>query len=124
MDVGGLNLHTPNASDQLVDMRAKELRDRPAGVDDAEAAQKLEALFATLLVKELRKALPDGFFGKGVGADTFNGWFDQHVGEELADSGALRLAGMLKASIGSKQESQDQLQRSTDSRSEQNGEWK
>lgn len=63
------------------------------------AAEKLEALFATILVKEMRRALPNGFFGDGIGADTFNGWFDEHLGEALARSGALDLAGMIKTSL-------------------------
>ncbi len=64
------------------------------------AAEKLEALFATILVKEMRRALPNGFFGDGTGADTFNGWFDEHLGEALARSGALDLVGMIKTSLG------------------------
>lgn len=68
--------------------------------DPKVAAEKLEALFATILVKEMRRALPNGFFGDGTGADTFNGWFDEHLGEALARSGALNLAGMIKTSLG------------------------
>lgn len=68
--------------------------------DPEVAAKKLEALFATILVKEMRRALPNGFFGTGSGADTFNGWFDEHLGEALARSGALNLAGMIKTSLG------------------------
>jgi len=63
----------------------------------------MEALFATLLVRELRRALPDGFFGKSAGADTFEGWFDQHIGQALADSDALGLAGQIKVSLEQKQ---------------------
>lgn len=67
--------------------------------DPVEAAHQMEALFATMLVKELRRALPNGFFGDGTGADTFNGWLDEHFGGALAESGALDLAGMIRTSL-------------------------
>ena len=67
------------------------------------AARDFEALLGTLLVKELRQSLPDGFFGKGEGFETFEGWFDEILGEKLAQSGALELAGMVKASLGTKE---------------------
>ena len=66
------------------------------------AASDLERLFATFVVKELRNSLPDGFFGQGAGADVYEGWLEEHLGRSLADSGALDLAGRIKASIDSK----------------------
>ena len=75
---------------------------------DLEAGEKLEALFATMLVKELRKALPDeGFFGSGKGADVFNGWMDDFLGQQLADDGALDLAGRVKVALSQQQSEQD-----------------
>ena len=68
-----------------------------------EAAAKFEALLATTLVKEMRKTLPEGFFGSGAGSDVFDGWLDEHVGKALAQSGGLDLAGMIKTGIGTKQ---------------------
>lgn len=77
-----------------------------AGAEDLagaeEAAERLEGLFATLLVKEMRRALPEGFFGDGSAADIYGGWFDEHVGEALARDGALDLAGMIKANLSAK----------------------
>ena len=79
-----------------------DLERQLSSTEPAEAAEKMEALFATLLVRELRRALPEGFFGKSAGADTFEGWFDQHLGQALADSGALDLAGQVKVSLEQK----------------------
>jgi Rod binding domain-containing protein len=70
-----------------------------------EAARKFETLFATVLVKEMRKGLSDGFFGKGPGADVFSGWLDEHVGGALAASGDLDIAGFIKVNLGAKQAS-------------------
>ena len=63
------------------------------------AAHEMEKLFATMLVGELRKALPEGFFGSGPGADTFNGWFDEQLGASLASRSSLGLAGQIKESM-------------------------
>lgn len=73
-------------------------KDTPA----EEAANKLEGLFATMLVKEMRNALSTGFFGDGSAGDIYGGWFDEHVGAALARDGALNLAGMIKANLSSK----------------------
>ena len=66
----------------------------------ADASQRFESLLATMLVKELRQTLPDGFFGDGPGADVYAGWMDKHLGDALAGSDALGIAGMVKAEIG------------------------
>ena len=89
MDVGSIPL-TPDLAASALERRASELKRS----DAADAGKKLEALFATILVKELRSTLPDeGFFGEGPGADVFNGWMDEFLGEQLAASGGLDLAG-------------------------------
>ena len=69
------------------------------GADAETAAQKFEALFATMLVREMRRALPEGFFGGGSGAEIYDGWLDEHVGKALARDGALHLAGMIKTNL-------------------------
>lgn len=68
-----------------------------------EAARKFETLIATQLVKELRRGLPDGFFGDGPGSDVYNGWLDTRLGESLAENWQLDLAGMVKTNLDSKQ---------------------
>lgn len=79
-----------------------------AGATAEEAGRRMEALFATMLVKELRRALPNqGFFGTGPGADTYNGWFDEHLGEILARDAALGLAGQVKVALDRRQAAQE-----------------
>jgi Rod binding domain-containing protein len=74
-----------------------------SGASDAEAAQDFERLMATMLVKEMRRGLPEGFFGSGPGADSFNAWMDEHVGDAIASTNALDLAGMVKTVIDTKE---------------------
>lgn len=94
----------PSLPPSLIQPRASssDLADQIASSKPEEAGKKMEALFATMLVRELRRALPNGFFGKGAGADTFEGWLDQHLGQALADSGTLDIAGQVKVSLEGK----------------------
>ena len=85
-----------------------------SGEADAEAVgRRFEELFATMLVREMRKSAsginPEGgFFGKGAGADVYEGWFDEHVGRELAARDSLGLVGMVKAGIARTQATEEQ----------------
>ena len=101
MDLGSLPIDIGALSASQTSQKAKALAERaddPSGAEDAGA--KMEALFATMLVKELRKALPnEGFFGEGKGADVFNGWMDEFLGDNLAEDGALDLAGRVKVAL-------------------------
>ena len=84
---------------------AERAQDLASSEEDAGA--QMEALFATMLVKELRRALPnEGFFGPGKGADIFNGWMDEFLGDQLARDGALDLAGRVKVAL-EQQEAED-----------------
>ena len=65
-----------------------------------EAALEFEKLFATLLVKELRRGLPEGFFGKGAGADVYEGWLDEHLGTALSEGRGLGLRVALERQLG------------------------
>ena len=87
---------------QLAQLGRMERQLRGIGGGDGkavDAAEQLEALFATMLVREMRRALPEGFFGGGSGADIYEGWLDEHIGSTLARDGALNLAGMVKAQL-------------------------
>ena len=64
------------------------------------AAKEFEKLMSTMLVKEMRSSLKDGFFPSGPGNDTYNAWFDEKIAESLSRTNALGLAGQLKASMG------------------------
>lgn len=100
-------MSTASAQEAVNAQRLKAALDT-AGENREAAAKKLEALFATMLVREMRKSLPKGFFGDGPGADTFNGWFDQKLGQSLSDSGALDLAGQISVSLQAKEAAQAQ----------------
>jgi len=89
----------PSASGGKVD-EARRLSDM--GEHD-KAAREMETVFGMMLVRELRRALPQGLFGKGPGADVFEGWFDEHLGQALAERDALGLSGLVKTSLQAKE---------------------
>ena len=63
-----------------------------------EVADTFEALFVKTLVQSLRQTATVGgesMFGSGPGADTYAGWFDQNVAEQLTRSGGLGIAATL-----------------------------
>ena len=75
--------------------------------DAGEASRQFEKLFAVLLVRELRRTMPEGPFGDGPGADVYEGWFDEQLGGALSQRDALGLAGMIKSAIGRAQAAHD-----------------
>jgi len=87
------------ASLRRLESAGRELRRGDVG----EAAREFERLFATLLVKEMRATLPEGFFGGGAGSDVFDGWLDEHLGSSLAEGRGLGLRIALERDLGAKQ---------------------
>ena len=53
-----------------------------------EAAEAFEAMFASLLVKEMRQTLPEGLFGSET-SDVYGALFDQHIGQTIAEGEGL-----------------------------------
>jgi len=104
-DLGGLGQAA--ASTDLDQAKLDALRRACQSGDAGETAKQFEKLFATLLVRELRRSMPEGPFGDGPGADVYEGWFDEQLGGALAQRDALGLAGMVKAAIGRAQAARD-----------------
>ena len=82
------------------EMQLELAQDAARRGDTDETARQFETIFATLLVRELRRAMPEGPFGKGAGADVYEGWFDEHLGQALGAHDALGIAGLVKTALG------------------------
>jgi len=76
----------------LADARLEHARRAAEAGGPAETARQFEQLFASLLVRELRRSMPQSPFGEGSGAEVYEGWFDEHLGEALARREALGIA--------------------------------
>jgi Rod binding domain-containing protein len=73
-----------------------------APADSAPAARRFQEMLGTMLVKEMRRTLPEGFFGGGASGDVYGGWLDEHVGASLASRDSLHLESVLRESIDRK----------------------
>jgi len=101
MEIQGFDFASQTASlTSLSQTEVDEARRAAEEGRDEEAAKSFESVFARLLVREMRRALPEGLFGGGSGADVYEGWFDEHLGEALVERDALGLAGMIKTAVG------------------------
>lgn len=69
-----------------------------------EAAAKFEALLATMLVKEMRRALPGGTLFPGAGSDVYDAWFDEHIGAALAKGDQLGLSQEVRLALAQRAE--------------------
>jgi Rod binding domain-containing protein len=83
------------ASEARGNEAARALRDGK----DTQAAHAFESFFAQVFVREMRRGLPQGFFG-GAGSDVYSSWLDQHLGDALASTGALGIGDLVRAAFG------------------------
>jgi Rod binding domain-containing protein len=79
--------------------RMTRVRDAAGRGDTDKAAKMFEELLATMLVREMRRGLGEGFFGGGAGSDVYEGWLDEHVGRSLSSDGSLDLAQAIRRSL-------------------------
>ena len=65
----------------------------------AKVADDFESLFASLMLKEMRKTLePDTLFGNDS-ADVYGGLFDLFLGQKVAQSGGFGIARMVRDAL-------------------------
>lgn len=63
-----------------------------------DVARQFETFFVRLMVENFRKAQlseDGGMFGKSVGSNTYQHWFDQHMSEHLAKNSTIGIADTL-----------------------------
>ena len=109
---GVMSIGRPGLAGIALEQRTRRFQAGASHSTPAEAGRRMEALFATMLVKELRRMLPnEGFFGSGPGADTFNAMLDEQLGEQLARRGALGIAGRVEVALMNTGQSQGGQQR-------------
>ncbi len=62
-----------------------------------QAARAFESLFLQTLISRMREAqLEEGFFGGGTGSAIYDGLFEQHLGESVAERSPLGIAKLLE----------------------------
>lgn len=95
---GGIGLSGLNFQAQMALQKNSERA--PEGHENAvEAARKFESYLAQVMLREMRKTIPDGGIFSGPSMDTFMDMFDQAVADSIAESGRLGLASQLASAI-------------------------
>lgn len=107
MNTGDLQKAQAPALASADDARLASVRRAADKGDTKQTAKEFEKLFAVMLVRELRRSMPESPFGEGAGADVYEGWFDEHLGSSLAQRDVLGIARMVGTSLGRTQAARD-----------------
>jgi murein DD-endopeptidase MepM/ murein hydrolase activator NlpD len=67
--------------------------------DMAEAAEQFEGYMVEMMVREMRKTIPEGMFHSNA-VDLFSGVLDQELSKRIAESGGLGFGAMLADNAG------------------------
>ena len=94
MFTSGLQFRAQLAMQQAAEPASRE------GSNPVEAARKFEAYLAQIMLREMRKTVPEGGLFSGPAMDTFVDMFDQAMGERIAEGGRLGLAQQLTRAMG------------------------
>ena len=97
VDSIGTPLTAANFAHQLSGPVGLHVPGKDASMKEIEGvAKQLEGVFFSMFVKEMRKTMTDGsLFGEGPGAETYEGFFDQMMGESLGQTGSLGISEMV-----------------------------
>ena len=67
--------------------------------DTGKVAKDFEGVFASMILKEMRKSLePGSLFGEDSN-DVYGGLFDQFLGQHISEAGGFGLAKMVRESL-------------------------
>ncbi len=67
--------------------------------DPEKVAKDFEGVFASMMLKEMRKSLEPGSLFGDDSNDVYGGLFDQHIGQHISESGGFGLAKMIRESL-------------------------
>jgi Rod binding domain-containing protein len=62
-------------------------------------ANGFESVFASLMLKEMRKTLDSGSMFAGDSGDVYGGLFDLYIGQHMAQNGGLGIAAAVKRQL-------------------------
>jgi len=97
MDYLSATLSTYNDFQGLASLRAQAQKDQSKAVD--RVAEQFEGMFLNIMIKEMRKTVPESEFFNTPAINLFQEMQDQQVAMDMAKEGPLGFAEFLKASI-------------------------
>lgn len=94
----GIPLASLDMNPALLEARQSNLAQKPPQDKAAmeQVAKEFESVFVSLLLKEMRGTLEEGFFGQ-ESSDVLGGMFDQFLGQHIAASSPFGLKELLIA---------------------------
>ena len=101
MDYASAQVANYNNFEGLASLRAQAQQDQGKAVD--KVAEQFEGMFLHMMLKEMRKTVPESVFFDSPSMKLFQDMQDQQVALDLAKEGPLGLATMLKANIAQQQ---------------------
>jgi murein DD-endopeptidase MepM/ murein hydrolase activator NlpD len=75
---------------------------RPEQLENMEAdkaGEEFESFMAQMLMKEMRRSMPEGGLFKGPAAEMFAGMFDQEIAKKIAENGDLGIGKIIAAKM-------------------------
>jgi len=97
MDYSSATLSTYNDFQGLASLRAQAQKDQSKAVD--KVAEQFEGMFLNMMIKEMRKTVPESVFFNTPAINLFQEMQDQQVAMDMAKEGPLGFAEFLKANI-------------------------
>jgi len=97
MDYSSATLSTYNDFQGLASLRAQAQKDQSKAVD--RVAEQFEGMFLNIMIKEMRKTVPESEFFNTPAINLFQEMQDQQVAMDMAKEGPLGFAEFLKANI-------------------------
>jgi murein DD-endopeptidase MepM/ murein hydrolase activator NlpD len=76
-------------------MRPEQLKN----MDADKAGDEFESFMAQILVKEMRRSMPEGGLFDGPAAEMFAGMFDQEIARKIAENGDLGIGKIIAAQV-------------------------
>ena len=87
-------MEIPSLNVPISQVDASSLAQGATAKEAQHVAKEFEAVFMSMLVKQMRETLDEGFFSK-ESSDTFGGMFDLYMGQHAAGSGSLGIEKMV-----------------------------
>lgn len=69
--------------------------------DAGKAIEQFEAVFASMILKQMRQSMAGESFIPSDSGDVFGSMFDMYLGEHLSEAGGLGLSGSLHRALDS-----------------------
>jgi flagellar protein FlgJ len=97
MDIASAQISSANDFQGLAKLRAQAQKDQSVAID--QSAKQFEGMFLSMMLKEMRKTVPESELFNSNSMKLYQDMYDQQMALEMAKEGPLGLATMLKNNL-------------------------